>query len=262
MKFSLKEFVRVVPANGQTDIDVHGDKLLAVDIPDSGFAVSFDNGEEVFVKSGIQYGSSGWLLNMVGRAFPKVAEVLGGFTYNKVSIFNHTNAAETVRLLAGFGDVDDKSAQVVGTVETADVPLVPYRYGLFESSEASNASPFGSFGYSTKGAILSEDSIRRYAIIENVGSDIVYVSGGSRGTVVASGFESPLFDYCFQQGAANDTLVSNSSYPTAATEEFCLYYQTHGIRLLPNEKIGLSGSSSYVFNGIKSDVKLGYIIFK
>ncbi|OLA85226.1 MAG: hypothetical protein BHW65_04485 [Verrucomicrobia bacterium CAG:312_58_20] len=262
MKFSLKEFVRVVPANGQTDIDVHGDKLLAVDIPDSGFTVSFDNGEEVFVKSGIQYGSSGWLLNMVGRAFPKVAEVLGGFTYNKVSIFNHTNAAETVRLLAGFGDVDDKSAQVVGTVETADVPLVPYRYGLFESSEASNASPFGSFGYSTKGAILSEDSIRRYAIIENVGSDIVYVSGGSRGTVVASGFESPLFDYCFQRGAANDTLVSNSSYPTAATEEFCLYYQTHGIRLLPNEKIGLSGSSSYVFNGIKSDVKLGYILFK
>lgn len=262
MKFSLKEFVRVVPANGQTDIDVHGDKLLAVDIPDSGFAVSFDNGEEVFVKSGIQYGSSGWLLNMVGRAFPKVAEVLGGFTYNKVSIFNHTNAAETVRLLAGFGDVDDKSAQVVGTVETADVPLVPYRYGLFESSEASNASPFGSFGYSTKGAILSEDSIRRYAIIENVGSDIVYVSGGSHGTVVASGFESPLFDYCFQRGAANDTLVSNSSYPTAATEEFCLYYQTHGIRLMPNEKIGLSGSSSYVFNGIKSDVKLGYILFK
>ena len=262
MKFSLKEFVRVVPANGQTDIDVHGDKLLAVDIPDSGFTVSFDNGEEVFVKSGIQYGSSGWLLNMVGRAFPKVAEVLGGFTYNKVSIFNHTNAAETVRLLAGFGDVDDKSAQVVGTVETADVPLVPYRYGLFESSEASNASPFGSFGYSTKGAILSEDSIRRYAIIENVGSDIVYVSGGSHGTVVASGFESPLFDYCFQRGAANDTLVSNSSYPTAATEEFCLYYQTHGIRLLPNEKIGLSGSSSYVFNGIKSDVELGYILFK
>lgn len=262
MKFSLKEFVRVVPANGQTDIDVHGDKLLAVDIPDSGFTVSFDNGEEVFVKTGIQYGSSGWLLNMVGRAFPKVAEVLGGFTYNKVSIFNHTNAAETVRLLAGFGDVDDKSAQVVGTVETADVPLVPYRYGLFESSEASNASPFGSFGYSTKGAILSEDSIRRYAIIENVGSDIVYVSGGSHGTVVASGFESPLFDYCFQRGAANNTLVSNSSYPTAATEEFCLYYQTHGIRLLPNEKIGLSGSSSYVFNGIKSDVKLGYILFK
>ena len=262
MKFSLKEFVRVVPANGQTDIDVHGDKLLAVDIPDSGFTVSFDNGEEVFVKSGIQYGSSGWLLNMVGRAFPKVAEVLGGFTYNKVSIFNHTNAAETVRLLAGFGDVDDKSAQVVGTVETADVPLVPYRYGLFESSEASNASPFGSFGYSTKGAILSEDSIRRYAIIENVGSDIVYISAGGRSTAVTTGFTTPMIDYVFKRGDANGELVSNSSYPISATEEFCLYYQTFGIRLLPGEKIGLSGSSSYVFNGIKSDVKLGYILFK
>lgn len=261
MKFSLKEFVRVVPANGQTDIDVHGDKLLAVDIPDSGFAVSFDNGEEVFVKSGIQYGSSGWLLNMVGRAFPKVAEAFGVFTYNKVSIFNHTNAAETVRLLAGFGDVDDKSAQVVGTVETADVPLVPYRYGLFESSEASNASPFGSFGYSTKGAILSEDSIRRYAIIENVGSDIVYVSGGSRGTAVAS-FDAPMIDYCFKRGAADGSLAGNSSYPVTSTMEFCLYYQTHGIRLMPNEKIGLSGSAQYVFNGINSDVKLGYILFK
>lgn len=262
MKFSLKEFVRVVPANGQSDIDVHGDKLLAVDIPDSGFAVSFDNGEEVFVKSGIQYGSSGWLLNMLGRAFPKVAEALGGFTYNKISVFNHTNAAETVRLLAGFGDVDDKSAQIVGTVETADVPIVPYRYGLFESSEASNASPFGSFGYPTKGALLNEDSIRRYALVENVGSDVVYVSGGARGTAVSGGFDKPLYEYCFQRGTANDTLVRNSSYATAATEEFCLYYQTFGIRLLPGEKIGLSGSSSYVFNGIKSDVKLGYILFK
>lgn len=261
MKFSLKEFVRVVPANGQTDIDVHGDKLLAVNIPDSGFAVSFDNGEEVFVKSGIQYGSSGWLINMIGRAFPKIAETLGGFTYNKVSIFNHTNAAETVRLLAGFGDVDDKSAQIVGTVETADVPLVPYRYGLFESLEGSNAAPFGSFGYSTKGAILSEDSIRRYAIIENIGSDIVYISGGSRGTAVSS-FESPMIDYCFKRGTAEGSIVGNSSYPVAATQEFCLYYQTHGIRLAPNEKIGLPGSAQYVFNGVNSDVKLGYILFK
>ncbi len=261
MKFSLKEFIRIVPANGQTDIDVHGDKLLAVDIPDSGFAVSFDNGEEVFAKSGIQYGSSGWLLNMVGRAFPRVAEALGGFTYNKISVFNHTNAAETVRLLAGFGDVDDKSAQIVGTVETADVPLVPYRYGLFESNEASNVSPFGSFGYETKGAILSEDSIRRYALVENVGADIVYVSGGDRGTAMSS-FESPMIDYCFKRGTGSGELLAKSSYPVAATQEFCLYYQTFGVRLLPGEKIGLSGSSRYVFNGINSDVKLGYILFK
>ena len=262
MKFSLKEFVRVVPANGQTDIDVHGDKLLAVDIPDSGFAVSFDNGEEVFVKSGIQYGSSGWLLNMVGRAFPKVAEVLGGFTYNKVSIFNHTNAAETVRLLAGFGDVDDKSAQVVGTVETADVPLVPYRYGLFESDEISRYSDFNSFGYGTVGAILAEDSIRRYAIIENVGSDIVYISAGERSTSVTTGFTSPMIDYVFKRGDANGELVGKSSYPVSGTEEFCKYYKMMGIRLMPNEKIGLSGSSKYVFNGIYSPVKLGYILFK
>ena len=262
MKFSLKEFVRVVPANGQTDIDVHGDKLLAVDIPDSGFAASFDNGEEVFVKSGIQYGSSGWLLNMIGRAFPKVAEALGGFTYNKVSIFNHTNTVKTVRLLAGFGDVDDKSTQIVGTVATADVPLVPYYSGVFENYDASCASPFCSFGYPTKGALLNEDSKRRYALIENVGADIVYVSGGARGTVVGNGFESPLFDYCFQRGKSDDTLARNSSYPTTATEETCFYLQTAGIRLLPGEKIGLSGSSSYVFNGIKSDVKLGYILFK
>lgn len=262
MKFSLKEFVRVVPANGQTDIDVHGDKLLAVDIPDSGFAVSFDNGEEVFVKSGIQYGSSGWLINMVGRAFPKVAEVLGGFTYNKISVFNHTNASETVRLLAGFGDVDDKSAQVVGTVETADVPLVPYYYGLFESNEASDVSPFGSYGYPTKGALLREDSKRRYALIENVGADIVYVSGGARSTVVGVGFDTPLFDYSFQRGKSDGSLSSSSSYPNSSTEEACLYYQTSGVRLLPGEKIGLSGSSAYAFNGIKSDVKLGYILFK
>lgn len=262
MKFSLKEFVRVIPANSQTDIDVHGDKLLAVDIPNSGFAVSFDNGEEVFVKSGIQYGSSGWLLNMIGRAFPKVAEALGGFTYNKISIFNHTSAAATVRLLAGFGDVDDKGTQVIGTVETADVPLVPFWYGIFESSELSCASPFGSYGYPTKGALLREDSKRRYAIIENVGSDIVYVSGGARGTVIGNGFDSPLFDWCFQRGNSEDSLSNGSSYPNSATETACLYYQTSGIRLFPGEKIGLSGSSSYAFNGIKSDVKLGYILFK
>lgn len=59
MKFSLREYTGIVPANGQLDFSVHGDKLLAVNIPDSGFSVSFDNGEEVFVKSGIQYGSSG-----------------------------------------------------------------------------------------------------------------------------------------------------------------------------------------------------------
>ena len=262
MKFSLKEFVRVVPANGQTDIDVHGDKLLAVDIPDSGFAVSFDNGEEVYVKSGIQYGSSGWLLNMVGRAFPKVAEALGGFTYNKVSVFNHTNAAETVRLLAGFGDVDDKSAQVVGTVETADVPLVPYRYGLFESDEKSTYAEFDSFGCGTVGAVLGEDSIRRYAIVENVGSDVVYVSAGDRSTVVTTGLTVPLFDYSFKRGNADGKLVAKSSYPVAQTEEFCKYYKTLGIRLLPNEKIGLSGSSKYVFNGVYSPVKLGYILYK
>ena len=262
MKFSLKEFVRVVPANGQSDIDVHGDKLLAVDIPDSGFAVSFDNGEEVFIKSGIQYGSSGWLLNMIGRAFPKVAEALGGFTYNKLSIFNHTNAVKTVRLLAGFGDVDDKSTQIVGTVATADVPLEPFWYGLFESNELSGVSPFGSYGYPTKGALLRGDSKRRYALIENVGNDIVYVSGGARSTVVGDGFNAPLFDYCFQRGKPDDSLSSTSSYPNSPTEAACLYYQTSGIRLLPGEKIGLSGSSSYVFNGIKSDVKLGYILFK
>ena len=259
MKFSLKEFVRVVPANGQTDIDVHGDKLLAVDIPDSGFAVSFDNGEEVFVKSGIQYGSSGWLLNMVGRAFPKVAEVLGGFTYNKVSIFNHTNAAETVRLLAGFGDVDE---QVVGTVETADVPLVPYRYGLFESDEKSTYSEFNSFGYGTVGAVLGEDSIRRYALVENVGSDVVYISAGDRSTSVTTGFTTPMIDYSFKRGNADGELANTSSYPVASTEEFCKYYKTLGIRLLPGEKIGLSGSSKYVFNGVYSPVKLGYILFK
>ena len=237
-------------------------KLLAVDIPDSGFAVSFDNGEEVFVKSGIQYGSSGWLLNMVGRAFPKVAEVLGGFTYNKVSIFNHTNAAETVRLLAGFGDVDDKSAQVVGTVETADVPLVPYRYGLFESDEKSTYSEFNSFGYGTVGAVLGEDSIRRYALVENVGSDVVYISAGDRSTSVTTSFTTPMIDSSFKRGNADGELANTSSYPVASTEEFCKYYKTLGIRLLPGEKIGLSGSSKYVFNGVYSPVKLGYILFK
>ncbi len=233
MKFSLREYTGIVPANGQLDFSVHGDKLLAVNIPDSGFSVSFDNGEEVFVKSGIQYGSSGWILNTIRNIFPKLASLINGYTYEKISIFNHTSNAEKIRFLAGFGDVDDKSTQIVGSVATEENQLEPYYYGGISNNDCSVVN--GQYVVA-----VSSDVNRKYLIVQNVGTSDVIVRGGA-----IDGFYNPRF-----YGYFNDSsLLSRKSSEQA------------GLTLPPNASIGLSSGEAFIFSSA-SKIELNYQSYK
>lgn len=229
MKFSLKEYVGIVPAGGQLDFSVHGDKLLAVDIPASGFGAAFDNGEEVFIKSGIQYGSSGWILNTIRNFSPKLAAFLDGYTYEKISIFNHTSKAEKIRFLAGFGDVDDKSTQIVGSVDTEERPLEPFYYGSISNENSIDG---------TCRVGVYADVARKYLLVQNVGASdvsIQYVGNrdGSR----------------FYGLGSDSSLVVRKDGMEA------------GFILPPNASIGLSSGASFIFLS-KAKIELNYLSFK
>lgn len=229
MKFSLKEYVGIVPAGGQLDFSVHGDKLLAVDIPSSGFGAAFDNGEEVFIKSGIQYGSSGWILNTIRNFSPKLAAFLDGYTYEKISIFNHTSKAEKIRFLAGFGDVDDKSTQIVGSVDTEERPLEPSYYGGISNGNSIDG---------TYRVGVYADVARKYLLVQNVGASdvsIQYVGNrdGSR----------------FYGLGSDSSLVVRKDGVEA------------GFILPPNASIGLSSGAAFIFLS-KAKIELNYLSFK
>ena len=55
MNFSLKAFKGSIPAGGQLDFNVYGDKVFAIDVPD-GVKIKFDNGESVIFRTGLRYG--------------------------------------------------------------------------------------------------------------------------------------------------------------------------------------------------------------
>lgn len=229
MKFSLKEYVGIVPAGGQLDFSVHGDKLLAVDIPASGFGAAFDNGEEVFIKSGIQYGSSGWILNTIRNFSPRLAAFLDGYTYEKISIFNHTSKAEKIRFLAGFGDVDDKSTQIVGSVDTEERPLEPFYYGgISNDNSVDGKYKIGVYA----------DVARKYLLVQNVGASDVFIQYvGKRDSSRFYGFGS------------DSSLVVRKGDLDA------------GFVLPPNASIGLSSGASFVFSS-NAKIELNYLSFK
>lgn len=233
MKFSLKEYVGIVPAGGQLDFSVHGDKLLAVDIPASGFGAAFDNGEEVFIKSGIQYGSSGWILNTIRNFSPKLAAFLDGYTYEKISIFNHTSKAEKIRFLAGFGDVDDKSTQIVGSVDTEERQLEPYYWGSISNNDDSINGKFT--------VAVAADVARKYLLVQNVGTSNVVILGG----VEVDGYYDPHF-----YGYFNDSSKFSRKNGSDA-----------GLVLSPNASIGLSSGARFVFSS-SAKIELNYLSFK
>ena len=228
MKFSLKEYVGIVPAGGQLDFSVHGDKLLAVDIPSSGFGAAFDNGEEVFIKSGIQYGSSGWILNTIRNFSPRLAAFLDGYTYEKISIFNHTSKAEKIRFLAGFGDVDDKSTQIVDSVDTEERPLEPFYYGGISNENSIDG---------TYRVGVYPDVSRKYLLVQNVGASDVSIQYVGR-----------------LDGSRFYGLGSDSSLVVRKDEAEA------GFILPPNASIGLSSGAAFIFLS-KAKIELNYLSF-
>lgn len=136
VNFSLREFRGKVPAHGQLDFAVYGDKVFAVNVP-NGCKIKFDNGEAVLFRTGIRFGVNGWFVSTINRVISvlasvpvihdvalKVANAIGSNVFSKISIVNETSAIVNVEFLAGFGDISDDSTIVANTIESEIVGSV------------------------------------------------------------------------------------------------------------------------------------------
>ena len=137
MNFSLKAFKGSIPAGGQLDFNVYGDKVFAIDVPD-GVKIKFDNGESVIFRTGLRYGVNGWFVSFFAKiissfsGFPLIKsglenlnKVVNRTVYNKISVINENANSVYVEFLAGFGDITDDS-----TIIAQQLDVVPVRNGV------------------------------------------------------------------------------------------------------------------------------------
>lgn len=164
VNFSLREFRGKVPAHGQLDFAVYGDKVFAVNVP-NGCKIKFDNGEAVLFRTGIRFGVNGWFVSTINRVISvlasvpvihdvalKVANAIGSNVFSKISIVNETSAIVNVEFLAGFGDISDDSTIVENVIDIKAPSGVPVY------------TKTGSRGYSYGAGALVPSTLNEYTL--------------------------------------------------------------------------------------------------
>lgn len=181
MNFSLKAFKGSIPAGGQLDFNVYGDKVFAIDVPD-GVKIKFDNGESVIFRTGLRYGVNGWFVSFFAKiissfsGFPLIKsglenlnKVVNRTVYNKISVINENANSVYVEFLAGFGDITDDS-----TIIAQQLDVVPVRNGvrttkMYSISDGQTVQLIEDTGF------IEDD----YVIIKNYGDGNLLVGSGS-----------------------------------------------------------------------------------
>lgn len=180
MNFSLKAFKGSIPAGGQLDFNVYGDKVFAIDVPD-GVKIKFDNGESVIFRTGLRYGVNGWFVSFFAKiissfsGFPLIKsglenlnKVVNRTVYNKISVINENANSVYVEFLAGFGDITDDS-----TIIAQQLDVVPVRNGVRTTKMYSISD--GQTVQLIEGTGFIEDD---YVIIKNYGDGNLLVGAG------------------------------------------------------------------------------------
>lgn len=181
MNFSLKAFKGSIPAGGQLDFNVYGDKVFAIDVPD-GVKIKFDNGESVIFRTGLRYGVNGWFVSFFAKiissfsGFPLIKSGLENLNkgvnrtvYNKISVINENAISVYVEFLAGFGDITDDS-----TIIAQQLDVVPVRNGVRTTKMYSISD--GQTVQLIEGTGFIEDD---YVIIKNYGDGNLLVGAGN-----------------------------------------------------------------------------------
>lgn len=181
MNFSLKAFKGSIPAGGQLDFNVYGDKVFAIDVPD-GVKIKFDNGESVIFRTGLRYGVNGWFVSFFAKiissfsGFPLIKsglenlnKVVNRAVYNKISVINENANSVYVEFLAGFGDITDDS-----TIIAQQLDVVPVRNGVRTTKMYSISD--GQTVQLIEGTGFIEDD---YVIIKNYGDGNLLVGAGN-----------------------------------------------------------------------------------
>lgn len=181
MNFSLKAFKGSIPAGGQLDFNVYGDKVFAIDVPD-GVKIKFDNGESVIFRTGLRYGVNGWFVSFFAKiissfsGFPLIKsglenlnKVVNRTIYNKISVINENANSVYVEFLAGFGDITDDS-----TIIAQQLDVVPIRNGVRTTKMYSISD--GQTVQLIEGTGFIEDD---YVIIKNYGDGNLLVGTGN-----------------------------------------------------------------------------------
>ena len=181
MNFSLKAFKGSIPAGGQLDFNVYGDKVFAIDVPD-GVKIKFDNGESVIFRTGLRYGVNGWFVSFFAKiissfsGFPLIKsglenlnKVVNRTVYNKISVINENANSVYVEFLAGFGDITDDS-----TIIAQQLDVVPVRNGVRTTKMYSISD--GQTVQLIEGTGFIEDD---YVIIKNYGDGNLLIGAGN-----------------------------------------------------------------------------------
>lgn len=181
MNFSLKAFKGSIPAGGQLDFNVYGDKVFAIDVPD-GVKIKFDNGESVIFRTGLRYGVNGWFVSFFAKiissfsGFPLIKsglenlnKVVNRTVYNKISVVNENANSVYVEFLAGFGDITDDS-----TIIAQQLDVVPVRNGvrttkMYSISDGQTVQLIEETGF------IEDD----YVIIKNYGDGNLLIGAGN-----------------------------------------------------------------------------------
>lgn len=181
MNFSLKAFKGSIPAGGQLDFNVYGDKVFAIDVPD-GVKIKFDNGESVIFRTGLRYGVNGWFVSFFAKiissfsGFPLIKsglenlnKVVNRTVYNKISVINENANSVYVEFLAGFGDITDDS-----TIIAQQLDVVPVRNGV-RTTKMYSISDGQSVQLIEETGFIEDD----YVIIKNYGDGNLLVGAGN-----------------------------------------------------------------------------------
>lgn len=182
MNFSLKAFKGSIPAGGQLDFNVYGDKVFAIDVPD-GVKIKFDNGESVIFRTGLRYGVNGWFVSffakiissfsgfpVIKNALENLNKVVNRTVYNKISVINENANSVYVEFLAGFGDITDDS-----TIIAQQLDVVPVRNG-FRACKMYNLNSGSSVNLAANNTGFTSDD---YVIIKNYGNGNLLLGDGN-----------------------------------------------------------------------------------
>lgn len=234
VNFSLREFRGKVPAHGQLDFAVYGDKVFAVNVP-NGCKIKFDNGEAVLFRTGIRFGVNGWFVSTINRVISvlasvpvihdvalKVANAIGSNVFSKISIVNDTSEIVNVEFLAGFGDISDDSTIVENTIESEIVGSVS-TYPTVGNNGVGNYTMGRGNGANTASFLAFPAKSYGYVFLENTRDEAVPIyigSGSSPASLVLQPNETLSYPFANYESRDVFCFITGDSTPIRC---FCVY---------------------------------------
>lgn len=146
-----QEFVYKMAAGEEINVTSVGDFFACLDATDD-FKIAFSGGSKTVFKAGIKYRP--------------------GFEIGSVQLLNHNASEITVTIAIGKGDIDDNRLTVSGSINSRS-----------EVADDATDSALVTVEDGDNDQVLAANSLRREAIIANIGTDLVYIVFDSSTTV-------------------------------------------------------------------------------